>query len=82
MGTHLDKEFVFSALVSGDGSSEVIDDQHEDCADHRDEHAPQIEAGDPRTNMLHRLKPVIPVLPKYSNSRPPTMPSRILRKNP
>jgi hypothetical protein len=36
------------ALILGNSSYEVIDDQHDDSADNGDEHAPKIEAGDPR----------------------------------
>jgi len=36
------------ALPLGNSSYQVIDDQHDDSADNGDEHAPQVEAGDPR----------------------------------
>jgi hypothetical protein len=36
-----------SGLLLGHSSDQVIDDEYDDRTDHRDEHAPKIEAGYP-----------------------------------
>lgn len=54
-----------AALPLGNSPYQVIDDQHDNRPDHRDEHAPEIEAGDPRP-----AKPLKQPAPDHASDDP------------